>query len=214
MTAADPLSRRLAVLAAVLLTCLWLGLTAAPPASAHGEDGYFEDLRVETTAGLEVTVDAVLLYEGDDDPAPGATVTLVAEGPQGQVVGPVPMEEGTEPGRYQGTTTLPAAGTWELRLSSLDPDGVLRSPLEVSPPGEDESTSPAETSGTADPTEPTAPATATPAPATAEPPTPGAMAVEATSASTRATSVGTWAAAGAALVLVGAAVWLAVARRR
>jgi hypothetical protein len=189
--------RRLALLTAVVMSCLCLGLTAAPRASAHGEDGYFEDLGVQTASGLDVTVEALLRYEDDDDPAPGATVTLVAQGPQGEVVGPVRMAAGSQAGRYTATATFPTAGTWALRLSSLEPDGVLRSTVEI----------PADTVG--------APAGNAPDPTTAEPPSPrGAMAVEATARSTGAASVGTWAAAAAAVALVAAAVWLAVARRR
>lgn len=225
MTATDRRTRRLALLAAIVTTWLCLALTAAPHAVAHGDDGYFEDLRVEVAAGLEVTVDAILRYENDDDPASGATVTLVAEGPQGEVVGPVRMAEGAEPGRYTGTTTLTTTGSWVMRLSSLEPDGVLRSTQEVQAPGDGEPADPADSSSPQDSGEPTgtaeatgttgsAEATATPdATPTASSPQ-GAMVVEATARSTRAASVGTWAAAAAAVALVGAAVWLAVARRR
>lgn len=195
MTATDRTTRRFALLAAIVTTGLCLALTAAPHASAHSDEGYFEDLRVEVAAGVEVTVDAILRYENDDDPAPGATVTLVAEGPQGKVVGPVRMAEGSEPGRYAATTTLPTTGPWVLRLSSLEPDGVLRSTQEIQAPGDEEPTGPADSSGAPNTGEPTGTA-------------------ERQARSTRAESVGTWAAAAAAVALIGAAVWLTLARRR
>jgi hypothetical protein len=208
------------VAAWVGLWAVWLTLTS-PSALAHGEDGYFDDVSVTTSPTLELAVDALLRYENDDDPAPGATVTLVAEHADGDVVGPVPMRPGEETGRYAATATLPRSGEWTLRLTSLEPDGLLRRTTTVPgdgatgpvrtptasasvPAGQQQTSSPAGSP----PTE----GAGTDQPPAAQP-TPEAGPTESTASASRTSPV-VAVAGGAALLLVLLAAGLALRRRR
>lgn len=160
MTPPVPALARLAVGLAGLLAA---SLAVAPGmASAHDDTG---SLTVASTApggpgAITYVVDVT--YANDGHGAAGATVTVVAEGADGALVGPVPLTPAGEDGRYQATVQFPTGGPWALRFTSLSPLAVAELLQEVDPgPG---STAPTTgttpTSGTASPPGPTVPAAA------------------------------------------------------
>lgn len=120
-----PIVRAAALLAVLMTAVLAVGLAAlAPVAGAHGDDGVLT-LVSATTSGSSSTVTVKLTYEGDGHPVDGATVTVVADDGAGQSVDPVPMEAGTSSGEYTATVQLPSTGTWNLRVTAVNPAATI-----------------------------------------------------------------------------------------
>ncbi len=100
-------------------------LVFAPAASAH--DGRaivtLENASPVAETSVQYTVRAV--WDNDGHPAADATVTVVAEGPDGARVGPVPMVALDTDGRYQATVEFPGTGEWSVRFTIVTPPGSL-----------------------------------------------------------------------------------------
>lgn len=106
--------------AALLLTALWLA--GAPSVAAHDETGVIEV--VATRAGPlteSYEVDVTYLNDGHGAVDATVTVTVVAEGPGGALVGPVAMAAKDPEGRYTASLVFPVEGDWAVRFSSLSP---------------------------------------------------------------------------------------------
>ena len=118
-------------------------------AGAHSAEGI---LGVEATPAPEaraVMVSATLKYANDNDPATGATVSVVATDPTGVAIAPVTLRD-VGLGGYQGTVDLPAAGTWTLTVTAADPAATATTTVTVDDQAEDPP-EPAPTTATPDP---------------------------------------------------------------
>jgi hypothetical protein len=118
-------------------------------AGAHSAEGI---LGVEATPAPEaraVMVSATLKYANDNDPAPGATVSVVATDPTGGAIAPVTLRD-VGLGGYQGTVDLPAAGTWTLTVTAADPAATATTTVTIEDQAEDPP-EPAPTTATPDP---------------------------------------------------------------
>lgn len=94
-------------------------------AFAHGEDGVFSGTEALPTGGdpLTVSLRARLLYVNDNEPAPGATVTVDAVGAGGVAVPPTSLTDNGD-GTYEGTLVLTAPGAWTLRFTATTPNAA------------------------------------------------------------------------------------------
>jgi len=98
-------------------------LLLAAPAAAHGADGALALETQTTNDPAMVEIRARLTYANDDEPAPGASVTVDGTGPKGESLATQAMTAaGT--GIYAATVQLPASGTWTLRVSASTPNAV------------------------------------------------------------------------------------------
>jgi len=112
--------RRLSVLSLAVPVVL---LLSAAPAVAHGSDG---ELLLETRPTNDpatVEIRARLTYANDDEPAPGASVTVDGTGPKGESLATQAMTAAGA-GIYAATVQLPASGTWMLRVTATLPSAV------------------------------------------------------------------------------------------
>jgi len=123
---------RTALLALMGAAALALGLTAGP-AGAHEGDAV---LTVEAVhpAGLSIHYIVRVTWANDGHPATDATVTATAVAPDGTQLTPVPLAPADADGRYAGPVEYPAAGTWTVRITSIDPTGTIEQPQEVTAP--------------------------------------------------------------------------------
>jgi hypothetical protein len=124
------LARRLATVGA--LSAFGVAVLAAlgAPAGAHGAEG---TMGIEVTPGtgsLTARVRVLLEYANDRDLAPGATVVAAARGPGGQTVGPVPLADRGR-GLYEGTLTMPVAGTWNVTVSAANPTATAQADVVI-----------------------------------------------------------------------------------
>jgi hypothetical protein len=131
--------RLLAVLAAAVV--LW-----PSPALGHGDTGFFE-LSEAAADGSSVEYAVVLRYQNDSEPVEGATVTLVASGPDGVTIGPMPLTDAGG-GRYEATVDYPGPGVWGVRIESTAPAAVLERPETVGAPTTTASTTTTTTAAT------------------------------------------------------------------
>jgi len=102
-------------------------VVGAAPVGAHGGDGILSIVSFEPVAPDDTTawnVEVELRYSDDDHTADDATVTLSGDDGAGADLTPVALEPVGE-GRYIGRVDLPGAGTWDLRVVSIDPPGQL-----------------------------------------------------------------------------------------
>ena len=116
--------RAAAVAAGLLLTLVGLSALAAP-ASAHGGGGKLEVVSTEPQAdGTSVKVTVQLNFSADGHPAEDATVTVVGEldggGPAPEFT-PVTLTAAGAEGQYAGVVPIPGPGTWNLRVTSVEP---------------------------------------------------------------------------------------------
>lgn len=117
--------RRAAAAVATFL-CALAGLSAlAAPVSAHGGGGTLEVVSTEPQAdGTSVKVTVQLNFSADGHPAEDATVTVVGEleggGPAPEFT-PVTLTAAGPEGQYAGVVPIPAPGTWNLRVTSVEP---------------------------------------------------------------------------------------------
>jgi hypothetical protein len=139
MTTARPRLRRRRAGGVLAATALALGLTlgvvpglAGAPAGAHDGDAVIE---VEVhPAGLQIHYIAHVTWADDGHPADGATVTATAIGADGTQLTPVTLAQADSDGRYAGVLEYPSAGSWTVRITSIDPNGTLEQAQEVTPP--------------------------------------------------------------------------------
>ena len=137
---AHPRSRtaRLAAgLIAAVALALGLVLGVVPglggsPAGAHDGDAV---ITLEAhPAGLAIHYIARVTWANDGHPAEGATVTVTAIGADGTQLTPVPMAQADSDGRYAGVLEYPSAGSWTVRVTSIEPDGTIEQAQDVTPP--------------------------------------------------------------------------------
>jgi len=119
-----PVRRAAAVLAAFLVALVGAGALAGP-ASAHGGPGKLVVVSTEPQAdGTSVKVTVQLNFAEDGDPAADATVTVVGEldgGGAAPEFTPVTLTASGPEGQYAGVVPIPGPGTWNLRVTSVEP---------------------------------------------------------------------------------------------
>lgn len=123
-------SRTFPTFAAAALVLVALALTAGP-AAAHGDEGSMEVLTAEARSAEEIYVEVGVVYEGDEDLATEAEVTVTATGPDGATAGPVAVPV-LEDAKYATTLAVPAPGTWTVTVTSEGPDASAEATVEVS----------------------------------------------------------------------------------
>ena len=118
-----PFRRAVAVVAAFLVSLVGTSALAGP-AWAHGGPGKLEVVATEPQAdGTSVKVTVQLNFAEDGDPAADATVTVVGEleGGASADFTPVTLAASGPEGQYSGVVPIPAPGTWNLRVTSVEP---------------------------------------------------------------------------------------------
>jgi len=118
-------ARRAAAAVAACLVAL-VGMSAlAGPAGAHGGAGKLEVVSTEPQAdGTSVKVTVQLSFTKDGHPADDATVTVVGElqgGGAAPEFTPVTLTASGPEGQYAGVVPIPGPGTWNLRVTSVEP---------------------------------------------------------------------------------------------
>lgn len=103
-----------------------VGVSAlAAPAWAHGGPGKLVVVSTEPQAdGTSVKVTVQLNFAEDGDPAADATVTVVGElqgGGSSPAFTPVTLTAAGPEGQYAGVVPIPGPGTWNLRVTSVEP---------------------------------------------------------------------------------------------
>ena len=95
-------------------------------ASAHGDDAIAE-LVAFTPApdGASAQVTVRLTFQNDGDPVDEATVTISGDDAAGHTLTPATLDPGAQPGLFEGTLALPGPGTWNLRVTSIEPEASL-----------------------------------------------------------------------------------------
>ncbi|MBV6509412.1 MAG: hypothetical protein JJLCMIEE_02503 [Acidimicrobiales bacterium] len=187
---------------AVIPLTLTILLLAASPATAHEDVGEMTVTGAEQIGPDLVRVEIGLLYADDGHFAEGATVSATFTAVDGSTVGPVPLAW-LRDALYAAEVDLPAAGTWTVEVSSVEPTGTATASVEVTEEG----------GPTTAPT--TAPATSTTTTATTA--TAPGNGDEAGEGAEDGGSSFPWlaiVAAGAALALVVVGAWLLIPRRR
>jgi hypothetical protein len=115
----------LAVVAVLCATVL-----AAPAASAHGDAATIEAVQV-TQSGTSATITVKVTYTNDAEAVTDATLTVAGDTTAGAKLDPVPMQSTSTAGEYTATVDLPAPGTWNLRVTSVNPTATLQLTREV-----------------------------------------------------------------------------------
>ena len=149
--------------AAVVTACLaaLVGMSAlAGPAWAHGGAGTLEVVSTEPQAdGTSVKVTVQLSFTKDGHPADDATVTVVGElqgGGAAPEFTPVTLTASGPEGQYAGVVPIPGPGTWNLRVTSVEPPATATTQVSTAATTRTEGSS-------------TAPSTTAAAPTTTEP---------------------------------------------
>ena len=150
MSTTPPLARRTAAVVLSVLVAL-VGTTAlAGPAWAHGGPGKLEVVSTEPQAdGTSVKVTVQLNFAEDGDPAADATVTVVGElegGAGATEFTPVTLAASGPEGQYSGVVPIPGPGTWNLRVTSVEPPATATTQVSTA------ATTRTEVSSTAPPT--------------------------------------------------------------
>lgn len=99
-------------------------------AGAHSATG---TLGIEATPGpapLTAHVRVLLEYSNDREVAPGASVVARAAGPDGHSVGDTPLTD-VGNGVYDGTLTMPAAGSWKVTVTATNPSATADATVAV-----------------------------------------------------------------------------------
>jgi hypothetical protein len=127
-------ARRLLLPAALLAG---LSALAAPPASAHGGEGVLALESFVPEGGGQAparwSIVVRLTFAEDGHPLDDATVTVAGESDAGTPLTPVALTARGD-GRFGGTIELPA-GSWNLRVVSVDPPAQLAlEPVTAAPP--------------------------------------------------------------------------------
>jgi len=127
--------RRVLALSVALLVAGLAVLVGAVPASAHGDAGVIVIDTPEPRGDLTVGLQVLLTYENDDEPVTGdevGEIVAVGTGPGGQTIGPQVSLVATDvPGVFAADLTFPAAGMWELTVTSSEPAASATTTVEV-----------------------------------------------------------------------------------
>jgi hypothetical protein len=126
-----PIARRAAALLAVL--ALAAGL-AAGPAAAHGPDGVMTITEATQTGDTTITIEVGIVYANDDDPAEDATVEAVLTGEDGTVIGPTSFQN-IRSALYGAEVSVPSTGTWQVAVTSTDPESTATATVVVADAG-------------------------------------------------------------------------------
>jgi hypothetical protein len=126
--------RTVRVLVSVLVA-VCVGAVGAHPAGAHGDVGVIEidtpEARGDLTLGLLVRV----TFQNDDEPVAEAelgSLSVEGTGPEGQTVGPDAGFVATEvPGVYSLDLVFPAPGSWDLTVTSSEPEATATTTVDV-----------------------------------------------------------------------------------
>jgi hypothetical protein len=124
---------------------------AVPPVAAHGGGAVFEVLEASGSAPGELVLRVRITHEADGDPAEGAIVDVVGEGPGGATAGPVRAERQDEPGVYAATLDTSAGGPWALAVTSSFPLGSTEVPVALDDAGTEVAADDAPADGSDDP---------------------------------------------------------------
>jgi hypothetical protein len=118
------LGKVLALSLAVAVACA-AAILVAPAVAAH-DGAAIITLEAANPAGDGSVVYVVrAVWDNDGHPAVDATVTAVAEAPDGTRVGPVTMEPLGDEGVYQAVVDFPSTGDWTVRFTVVEPPGTL-----------------------------------------------------------------------------------------
>jgi hypothetical protein len=114
-----------------------LSALASPPASAHGGEGVLALESFAPEGGGQAparwSIVVRLTFAEDGHPPDDATVTVAGESDAGTPLTPVALAARGD-GRFGGTIELPA-GSWNLRVVSVDPPAQLAlEPVTAAPP--------------------------------------------------------------------------------
>jgi hypothetical protein len=110
--------------------CVIFGLGAA--ADAHGKTGKISLADAVRNEDGTITFVVEVLFDSDNDPAPDASVTIVAEQVDALKVGPVKMAPVSgSVGKYSATVALSPPGKWQLRFTSLTPEAYFETAFDV-----------------------------------------------------------------------------------
>jgi hypothetical protein len=131
-------ARLAASLAAAVALALGLLLGLVPglggsPAGAHDGPAIVVIEQVHP-AGLQMHYIVRVTWEDDGHPAEDATVTATAIAADGTQLTPVALAPADDDGRYAGVVEYPSAGTWTVRVTSIEPTGSVERPQEVTAP--------------------------------------------------------------------------------
>ncbi|HET6952896.1 MAG TPA: FixH family protein [Acidimicrobiales bacterium] len=149
---------RLRLAAGVLAAVALLTVGAAAPATAHEGDGVVTIEEVHP-AGASVHYIVRVTWENDGHPAADATVTATVVMPDGETLTPVVLAPADDDGRYAGAVEYPGAGSYTIRITSIDPTGTAEQtedvsaspstvPPDVTAPGSEATTATAPEAGT------------------------------------------------------------------
>lgn len=158
-------ARRAAAAAATCL-CALVGLSVlAVPVAAHGGGGTLAVVSTEPQAdGTSVKVTVQLNFSSDGHPAEDATVTVVGEleggGPSPEFT-PVTLAAAGPEGQYAGVVRIPAPGTWNLRVTSVEPPATATTRVATAATARTEDSLSAPTTTAAPTTSPTSAAEST-----------------------------------------------------
>ncbi len=107
-----------------VLLCLF-SLTVAAPSGAHSGKGSIQIVNREPVGSLTIHYVVEISFVADGHPASEAVATVVGKS-AGANIGPVPLAPvAGRTGTYEATVIFPAAGAWDIRVTSLDPTAVL-----------------------------------------------------------------------------------------
>jgi hypothetical protein len=122
------------VLATFLAAFTIVGLVAAP-VSAHGDVGVIEVDAPEPTGDLAIALRIRLTFENDAEPVAEDEVSEISVdgvGPDGATIGPETGFAATDvPGVYSVDLTFPGPGSWDLTITSVEPDATATTTVEV-----------------------------------------------------------------------------------
>lgn len=107
-----------------VLLCLF-SLTVAVPSGAHSGKGSIKIVSREPVGSLTIHYVVAISFVPDGHPASEAVATVVGKS-TGLSIDPVPLAPvAGKTGTYEATVIYPAAGVWDIRITSLDPTAVL-----------------------------------------------------------------------------------------
>ena len=127
--------RRALTLLLAVLAALAVGAVGAHPAGAHGEVGVIEIDTPEESGDLTLGLQVRVTFENDGEPVANGelgALSVQGTGPDGQTVGPeagfVPTEV---PGVYSLDLAFPAPGSWDLTVTSTEPEASATMTVQV-----------------------------------------------------------------------------------
>lgn len=119
----------------LLVAALAASLASGGPAGAHGDTAELAVEASDPAGELTVHLEVSARFTNDDDLVEDATVSVTGVGPGGATLGPTPLEPLPDTvGLYGADVSFPAAGAWDLSVSSTEPEGSVTATVEVPEP--------------------------------------------------------------------------------